>query len=96
MILWKIKWQMQIKKEAELTAKRAESEEAMFARVYQITQLMDKRMTYVKEARENNLGDVEYFIKMENLLRGGLKKLEENSNNKKLIAKYTKLINELF
>ena len=68
----------------------------MFAKVYQITQLLDTRISYVKDAKENGLGDEKYFSEMENLIRSGLDSLKRNSTNKKLISKYTMLINELF
>ena len=68
----------------------------MFAHIYQITSLIEKRIGYVKDARANGLGDDKYFADMEKLIRGGLDRLKEQSNSKKLIAKYQKLVDECF
>ena len=71
----------------------------MFVKVQDLTYLIDKRLQYLKEARENkNNFDVSEFEaykkEMRKTLENNLVKLKQISNNKKLIERYEKKINE--
>lgn len=71
----------------------------MFVKVQDLTYLIDKRLQYLKEARENkNNFDVSEFEaykkEMRKTLENNLVKLKQISSNKKLIERYEKKINE--
>lgn len=68
----------------------------MFVTVSAVTAILDNNIRYVYEARENNLGDDNYYSMMHDKIYKGLEKLKEISCNRKLIAKYETKVNELF
>ena len=71
----------------------------MFVKVQDLTYLIDKRLQYLKEARENksnfDVSEFETYKKeMRKTLENNLVKLKQISSNKKLIERYEKKINE--
>ena len=68
----------------------------MFAKVYQITAIIEKNIGYVKEARANGLGDDQYFADMESRIKHSLERLKKESTNKRLVTKYEKMVSEVF
>lgn len=68
----------------------------MFSYIYNICAILDKRISYVEEAKTAGLGDESYFLEMEKLIKLGLARLKSQSTNKKLIAKYENKINSLY
>lgn len=71
----------------------------MFVKVQDLTYLIDKRLQYLKEARENksnfDVSEFEAYEKeMRKTLENNLVKLKQISSNKKLIERYEKKINE--
>lgn len=71
----------------------------MFVSVQSLTTVIDERLQYLKEARENKNNFEksvfeEYENKMKKTLENNLIKLKQISCNKKLIERYEKKINE--
>ena len=69
----------------------------MFVQVQQITSLIDKRIGYLKEARENKDNFDEYTFKkyekdMADTLNRNIETLNRVSTNEKLIERYTRKV----
>ena len=72
----------------------------MFVQVQHLTSLIDDRIGYLKEARENKDNFDEYAFKkyekeMMDKLKKNIETLNRISTNKKLIARYTKKVEKV-